>query len=64
MDITFVGTGGSVQTELLVAKVIYRICFSEKTVKWLKAHCKKKNDFVYKDARETFQLWMFNVCRV
>lgn len=33
MDITFVGTGGSVQTELLVAKVIYRIYFSEKTVK-------------------------------
>lgn len=29
------------QTKLLVAKVIYRICFPEKTVKWLKAHCKK-----------------------
>lgn len=61
IDITFVGSGGSGQTELLGAKVIYRICFPEKTVKWLKAHYLKKNDLVYKDAHETFQLWMFNV---
>lgn len=50
---TFVGCG---QTELLVAKAIYKSCYPEMTARQLKAHSTKKKNYISKDVRDSVQL--------